>query len=1154
LLAAQETTPAEPATAKDDVATAAKKAKAKPAAKKGGGKPKPGKAKLRNSNTKPTETGGDDKPVSPPGAAAAGYVSAAPSFTVVPMTRFDGQSELPAYVAGSGPVYSDGVGLGDGSVLRTVAGDLHEHDFVVDFAFKFRKDEQSIFSVGIGHKPEAIVSRVHGPGHGGYATFGLPGKGENQLGKWPAAGLAIFRLEKQGDDFTMALGAFEKGEFAVVAAETIAKFSESTPFLRRPVASVFVEATGGAILGMRMIVDGKPAAPLPTRNTTAAPSYSRSPMVPLVGKSGLPGFLQALEPVTPSAAGVQRGTMRTHATRLHERDFVADMQFRFASGEQSILLFGLGGAKPGGLGWNDAVYSRIHGPGYGGYATFSIAGQDEKQVGKFATAGPHVMRMEKRGGVLTLSVGDVADGELRPYFSKSLLNLKDVTAFLQRDNSFLSLQTGSAVIEAIRVLVDGKPAETRAVPAENMVAGPRTPAAMVPRTSDGPPVNPPAPPPIRRLVTPPLPRAPVPPSAPESPASPASTASLLEPVPNARGVEHLLPLVAGGWPTFLASDRDTAFVVPRGVNLEKRLHRTIRTDFIDRDFTFDAVIRFRDGESVIAVIGIGPGHLDHNGAVLRDCVCSRVHGPGHGGYGTFTIWGQPEKELGRFVSGGPHLFRLQKKGQRLTMAISPSFKDRVSPTIEQTVLDLKSAAPYLNSTNSYLFFGAAGVVEAVRLIVDKEPIESRDVPINLPRFAIAGKPVTAKLPAAGNPRFALDSPPTGAKLSAIGDFAWTPVADQLGQFPLRVMVARQAGGIDERLVVPHVLNVVSAADAQRAGGDPAKVDKLYSLPFASEKLHVANGADGQSLLLLDGRKVSRLVGDGIAVSETWDLPVACERIAERPNYFVALSDEKKALLFIDKKTKQIDRVVQMDYFRRHDIALHPTKPWVYVSASVSRGGDLMDSFMIVDETTGDVQEPEGLAGTWLAASRDGKSLYVGEKQYRFNSSFDSLASYDLREIKRPYTRNIKYEPGANGRGLVLSADGKRVSYLTFTGYPMYSKNIAAWDTSDLEKRPVIYPCKERGASCFWIAYHPRLPLVAAPIETGGAACFHRETGEPIPDAANVTYPPLVNVTVDRLYFSPDGANLLLECQSAGQRFLRRVPLQLTSEWRQRLEK
>ena len=192
--------------------------------------------------------------------------------------------------------------------------------------------------------------------------------------------------------------------------------------------------------------------------------------------------------------------------------------------------------------------------------------------------------------------------------------------------------------------------------------------------------------------------------------APTAAASLLQPVPSAQGREHLLPLVAGGWPTFLASDRDVSFVPPRGVNLEKRLHRTARTDFINRDFTFDAVIRFREGESVIAVIGIGPGHLDHNGAVLRDCVCSRVHGPGHGGYGTFTVWGQAEKELGRFVSAGPHLFRLQKQGQRLTMAISPAFQDCVRPTMEQTVLDLKAAAPYLNATNSPLFFGNAGVV------------------------------------------------------------------------------------------------------------------------------------------------------------------------------------------------------------------------------------------------------------------------------------------------------------------------------------------------------------------------------------------------------------------------------------------------------------
>jgi hypothetical protein len=93
---------------------------------------------------------------------------------------------------------------------------------------------------------------------------------------------------------------------------------------------------------------------------------------------------------------------------------------------------------------------------------------------------------------------------------------------------------------------------------------------------------------------------------------------------------------------------------------------------------------------------------------------------------------------------------------------------------------------------------------------------------------------------------------------------------------------------------------------------------------------------------------------------------------------------------------------------------------------------------------------------------------------------------------------------------------------------------------------VIYPCRENGASCFWIAFHPQLLLAAAPIDQGGAVCFHRETGEPLPNLIDLNYPPIGEVTTDRVYFSPDGENLLLECAGDGKRFLRRASLRLTA--------
>jgi hypothetical protein len=63
-----------------------------------------------------------------------------------------------------------------------------------------------------------------------------------------------------------------------------------------------------------------------------------------------------------------------------------------------------------------------------------------------------------------------------------------------------------------------------------------------------------------------------------------------------------------------------------------------------------------------------------------------------------------------------------------------------------------------------------------------------------------------------------------------------------------------------------------------------------------------------------------------------------------------------------------------------------------------------------------------------------------------------------------------------------------------------------------------------------------------------------ETGEVQPKRADLTYPPLGEVTVNRVFFSPDGRHLLLECQGGGVRSLRRVGLNLTAAEEARLPK
>lgn len=1091
--------------------------KKKPAAKVQ--KAKPPKGKPQPESLEPQQA----KQLRPNQPKPEAYASQAPNFEDVPLLKFDGQTSLPAFLQSPTAVISDGTGLKDNSLVRTVAHDLNEKDFVADVEFCFAPNEKTIFQVGIGVGGEAILSRVHGPGFGGYATLSIPAQGESEMGKFVTAGPHLFRMERRGDALTLAVGSNDQGAFKPYNHKTIADLKARAPFLTRIKSPFFVQAGGGTILGMRLIVNGKAgdAGPAPKAPAPVA-LLDQAPLSKLGGQQPVPAFLQDPGDIVADRDGIRKCVLRTVESGLNEKDFVADIQFRFAPNEQSILLIGLGGTGPGGLGWENAVYSRVHGPGYGGYATLALQGEGEKQLGTFVTPGPHVFRLEKRGDVLWMAIGDLHETTFKPYFQKAVLNVKSAASFLTPQNSTVFVQSTGASLAAVRFLVNGKRAEMRVARGTR----PPTKTEPTPRTK-----------PTTIAKTEPV-------ASPKSTTEPpVEKESTLVVVPGAVGRENLIALTKGSLPTYLQSQRGVAFDAQGGVVLAKHNFRTGGADFIKKDFTFDVVFRFAAGEQAIAVIGIGPGGRDHNGAVIQNCVCSRVHGPGFGGYGTVTVSGQAERPLGKFTTVGPHLFRLQKRGNVLTMAVSIGFKDKFVADLEQSIPDLKSAAPFLNDQNSWLFFGNGGVVDAMRLVVDGEPIESRDVVLGLPPQTIEGKALALALKDPNARRFSLVSGPAGVTVTAAGQLAWTPTPEQLGRQQLRIGLT----GGKETIAVVHSLDVVSAEDAQLVGGQLAKIDALYKLPLVTDKVQIVPGRDGKSLLVLDGKRLHRVVGNGVTVQQSHDLPAACERIAERADSFVALSDEKKSLLFIDKQTRAVRRTVPMDYFRRNDLAVHPTKPLVYVSVSAAKGGgNPVDVFVIVDEQTGDVHEPEGLAGTWLAISPDGKELYAGERHFYGSAGFDSLAAYTIRETVRPYLRQIKNDPGGNGRGIVLSPDGKRLSYLSYTGYPEHSKAIPAWDPSDLEKRPVTYACKDRGASCLWIAYHPQLELVAAPIEDGGAAVFRRETGAAQSNRVDLTYPSLGDAVVHKVHFAPDGRHLLLECEDDGVRYLRRARFRLTA--------
>jgi hypothetical protein len=425
-----------------------------------------------------------------------------------------------------------------------------------------------------------------------------------------------------------------------------------------------------------------------------------------------------------------------------------------------------------------------------------------------------------------------------------------------------------------------------------------------------------------------------------------------------------------------------------------------------------------------------------------------------------------------------------------------------------------------------------------------------------PSHAAVGKSLTHLFGVAGN--FRLTSGPKGATLSTTGQLKWTPTADQIGvqQFSYTVIVGGQS------IARVSSIEVVSAEVAKQVGGDAGKLSQLMSLELGEGTATYTRGLDGKSALVLREGQLLVLNADGTTVDKGFDLPQTFTRIREREEYYIAVTQEPSAMLILDKETLKPIRTIKLLYKATTDLALHPNLPFTYIATDQPVEGEARYRVVVVDETNGEIREPENVVGTFLAVSPDGRHLYTGYKDlYRRGTrlfmnpdgriwdspqygNIDILMIYDIDRGTKLALRKYKDNAGANGAGLAVSPDGKRLSYLSFSGYPAGSGAIPAWNPTDLEKKPVGYPCKGR-TSATKMTYHPVLPMVLVPTETG-CILFNRETGDEEKD--RVKLPESVDgAKVEDAQFSPDGLSVVLQVRHAGTAYLKKLPLRLNSE-------
>ncbi len=156
--------------------------------------------------------------------------------------------------------------------------------------------------------------------------------------------------------------------------------------------------------------------------------------------------------------------------------------------------------------------------------------------------------------------------------------------------------------------------------------------------------------------------------------------------------------------------------------------RTLATDYFTRDFVFDAVVQFKNiQDNGTGYIGIGENGRE--GGWTLNSVMVHLVGPGRagaespGGMAEVVTHKNPyPPKLGKLPNVGPHLVRLEKKGNELTTSIYANFDEAAGvgakPDFTHTISDLAKDAPYLTRLNSALFFGGAVTFKALRLSVD----------------------------------------------------------------------------------------------------------------------------------------------------------------------------------------------------------------------------------------------------------------------------------------------------------------------------------------------------------------------------------------------------------------------------------------------------
>ena len=168
-------------------------------------------------------------------------------------------------------------------------------------------------------------------------------------------------------------------------------------------------------------------------------------------------------------------------------------------------------------------------------------------------------------------------------------------------------------------------------------------------------------------------------------------------------------------------DATAAFHVDDGVLkplVDRQYVRTVKTDYLDGDFTFEVDVNLQTTKNTIEYVGIGPGvrgQVDEP----ADALYVRLHSVGFkGDIGVSANGPFGGISIGNINRPGTHRVRMTKTENQLLIEVDAFVDGGMQPNMSYWIGDIGTFAPFLNDTNSRLIIGGSTVSSFDNLRID----------------------------------------------------------------------------------------------------------------------------------------------------------------------------------------------------------------------------------------------------------------------------------------------------------------------------------------------------------------------------------------------------------------------------------------------------